>query len=75
MKIPEKDFQIPQTSATVQRKEKKDTEKLNEDYNFFTCENSHLLCKTCTLFQTFKLQTAFFPITPVHLSAFLALNK
>ena len=47
-------LQIPQTSATVQRKEKKETEKLNGEYNFFTCENSHQLCKTYTLFKHLK---------------------
>ena len=54
-----------------ERRRKKQT-YLNEEYNLFTCENSHLLCKTYALFQTFKIQTAFFQ---KHLYIYLLFSR
>ena len=34
-------LQIPQPRATAQRKEKKEAELFNEEYNLFTCVKTH----------------------------------
>ena len=55
-------------------KQPRKNKHMNEDYYFFTCEISQLLCKTCILFKHLNSTYISFK-TSVNLSAFLAQNK